>query len=225
MITESSQREPWKTSQKELTNATMNQPCAAPANYYELHADEYSKSTVGLDMSSVYERFSAEIRPGAHIADAGCGSGRDTKMFLQKGYRVTAFDGSAQMARVASIYTGQNCNALRFQDIQFEQEFDAIWACASLLHVPKREMIDVLRRLLTALRANGVIYASFIEGEGEREAADFRLYNSYTQDSFTALLEGIGGGISRVTSWKSDENVVPTNRAPWLNFLIRTARS
>jgi 2-polyprenyl-3-methyl-5-hydroxy-6-metoxy-1,4-benzoquinol methylase len=202
----------------------MNQPSLAPANYYELHADNYARSTVGLDMSSVYEIFLAEIRPGAHIADAGCGSGRDTKMFLQKGYRVTAFDASPRMAHVASIYAGHNCGVLRFQDIKWKQEFDAIWACASLLHVPKREMRYVLRRLITALRPSGVMYASFIEGEEERIAADSRLYNSYTHDSFKELFERIGG-ISRITSWKSDENALPANRAPWLNFLIRTAAS
>jgi 2-polyprenyl-3-methyl-5-hydroxy-6-metoxy-1,4-benzoquinol methylase len=125
------------------------------------------------------------------------------------------------MARVASIYTDQKCGVIRFQEIQFDQEFDAIWACASLLHVPKREMGHVLRRLTTALRPGGILYASFIEGEGERLGADGRLYNSYTQDSFRALLVGIDR-ISQVTTWKSDENAVPANRAPWLNFLIKT---
>jgi 2-polyprenyl-3-methyl-5-hydroxy-6-metoxy-1,4-benzoquinol methylase len=199
----------------------MSQPCEAPANFYELHADEYASSTLGVDMSNVYERFFAEIPLAAHIADAGCGSGRDTKVFLQKGYGVTAFDGSPQMARVASLHTSQKCIVLRFQDIQFEQEFDAIWACASLLHVPKREMGDVLHRLITALKPGGILYASFIEGEGERVGPDGRLYNSYTQDSFRALLARVDR-ISQVTSWKSDENAVPASRAPWLNFLIKT---
>jgi 2-polyprenyl-3-methyl-5-hydroxy-6-metoxy-1,4-benzoquinol methylase len=125
------------------------------------------------------------------------------------------------MARVASIYTGQKCGVLRFQDIQFEQEFDAIWACASLLHAPKREMVGVLLRLNTALKPGGILYASFIEGDGERLGADGRLYNSYTQDSFRALLAGIKR-IRQVSSWKSDDNTVRANRAPWLNFLIKT---
>lgn len=198
----------------------MNRPCAAPVDYYELHADEYARSTVGLDMTSVYDRFFMEIPPGAHIADAGCGSGRDTRVFLQRGYRVTAFDGSPEMARVASIYSGQKCGALRFQDIQFEQEFDAIWACASLLHVPKREMGDVLGRLFTALKPGGIIYASFIEGEGERIGTDGRLYNSYSAQSFTDLLGRIGT-IREISCWKSDETSRPVERAPWLNFLVK----
>jgi 2-polyprenyl-3-methyl-5-hydroxy-6-metoxy-1,4-benzoquinol methylase len=199
----------------------MNRPCAASADYYELHADEYASWTVGLDMNKVYERFFAEIPPGAHIADAGCGSGRDTKVFLEKGYRVTAFDASPQMARIASKYTGQECVVLRFQDIQFKQEFDAIWACASLLHVPKNQMSDVLSRLITSLRPGGILYASFIEGEGERLGADGRLYNSYTVDSFSAFLQTFSK-IRAVSSWRSDENALPANHAPWLNFLVKT---
>jgi 2-polyprenyl-3-methyl-5-hydroxy-6-metoxy-1,4-benzoquinol methylase len=199
----------------------MNPSCVTPGNYYKDHADEYFKFTVGLDMSSVYDRFFHELVPGAHIADAGCGSGRDTKEFLGRGYRVTAFDSSPEMAHIAATYTGQECLVLRFQEIQFQHEFDAIWACASLLHVPKVEMSDVLHRLSAALKPGGVMYASFIEGEGERVGTDGRLYNSYTQDSFRALLARIDR-ISQLTSWKSDENAVPANRAPWLNFLIKT---
>jgi 2-polyprenyl-3-methyl-5-hydroxy-6-metoxy-1,4-benzoquinol methylase len=201
---------------------SMNKSCEAPSDFYELHADEYAKSTVGVDMSSVYDRFFEAIPSGAHIADAGCGSGRDARLFLQRGYRVTAFDGSSQMARIASEYTGHKCTVIRFQDIQFDQQFDAVWACASLLHVPKREMADVVSRLITALKPGGILYASFIEGETERIAANGRLYNSYTQDSFKALL-GRFTSISQVSSWRSDENSLPPPRAPWLNFLIKTA--
>ncbi len=199
----------------------MNQSDAASVDYYELHADEYASLTIGIDMSSVYERFFKDLPPCAHIADAGCGSGRDTKVFLQRNYRVTAFDGSPEMARIASINTGQRCGVVRFQEIQFDHEFDAIWACASLLHVPKHEIVCVLRRMTKALKPAGIIYASFIEGEGERVGADGRLYNSYTESSFKTLLQEIGG-ISQVSCWKSDQNAVPVNRAPWLNFIVRT---
>jgi 2-polyprenyl-3-methyl-5-hydroxy-6-metoxy-1,4-benzoquinol methylase len=203
-------------------SAIVKSPSVSQADYYEAHADEYFTATVGLDMSGVYERFLNELVPGTHIADAGCGSGRDTKTFLQRGYVVTAFDGSPEMARVASAYSGQKCGVLQFQDMQFQQEFDAIWACASLLHVPKHEMRNVLHRFFTALKPGGIIYASFIEGEGERIGADGRLYNSYTEESFRDLLGRIGT-IREISCWKSDETSRPVERAPWLNFLVKTS--
>jgi 2-polyprenyl-3-methyl-5-hydroxy-6-metoxy-1,4-benzoquinol methylase len=200
--------------------ARVKSPCMTPVDYYEAHADEYCRSTIGLDMSSVYKRFLSELAPGSHILDAGCGSGRDSKVFLESGHTVTAFDASPEMARFASAYIGQKCIVLRFQEVRFQQEFDAIWACASLLHVPKCEMESVLRRLVTALRKEGIMYASFIEGEGERVSEDGRLYNSYNAESLRELLEGTSM-VEEVAFWKSDEIPSSDRRAPWLNCLFK----
>lgn len=200
----------------------MQSPSVSQIDFYDTHADEYCRSTVGLDMSSVYERFLCELAPGAHILDAGCGSGRDTKIFLGRGFVVTAFDGSPQMARFANVYTGQKCSVLRFQEMQFQQEFDGVWACASLLHVPKCEMEDVLGRFVTALEPGGIMYVSFIEGEGERISTDGRLYNSYTAESLSDLLGEIGT-VRQIACWKSDEIQSSAQRAPWLNILFKKA--
>lgn len=200
--------------------ALANSSTVTHADYYDAHAEEYCRTTVGLDMSCVYPRFLAELLPGALIADAGCGSGRDTKAFLERGYRVASFDASPQMADFATAYTGQTCHVLRFQDVEFQNHFDGIWACASLLHVPKREMLGVLRRLMTALKPGGILYASFVEQEGERIAPDGRLYNSYTTESFRRLLAKLST-IHDVTSWRSEEISSSAKRAPWLNFLLK----
>jgi SAM-dependent methyltransferase len=192
-------------------------------DYYEAHAAEYFSATVGLDMSSVYELFLGKLPRSAHIVDAGCGSGRDTKAFLQRGYAVTAFDSSAEMARVASAYTGQPCGVLRFQDMEFQDQFDAAWACASLLHVPKREIADVLRRFVAALKPGGIMYASFIDGEGERIGEDGRFYNSYTAKSLRALTSKIPK-INEIECWTSAESSSSLKRSPWLNSLFRKDR-
>src|SRR4051794_36327791 len=127
----------------------MNKPitaasCLGTTEYYDTHANEYCESTVRLDLRAVYDRFLKQLSPGAQILDAGCGSGRDTKIFSDRGFRVTAIDASAELARLAQSFTGRRCEVLRFQDMEFREEFDGIWACASLLHIPKGEMIDVL---------------------------------------------------------------------------------
>jgi SAM-dependent methyltransferase len=200
----------------------VQSPSVSQLDYYNTHADEYCRSTVGLDMGSVYRRFLSELAPSAHILDAGCGSGRDTKIFRGRGFVVTAFDGSPQMARFASAYTNQQCRVLRFQEMRFHQEFDGIWACASLLHVPKGQIKDVLRRFVVALKPGGVMYASFIEGEGERIASDGRLYNSYTAEALRDLLGGMLD-VREIECWKSDEAPSHAQRAPWLNFLFKRA--
>ena len=47
--------------------------------YYKRFAAEFFGSTVGVDMTAIHQRFLAHLKPGAHILDAGCGSGRDAK--------------------------------------------------------------------------------------------------------------------------------------------------
>jgi 2-polyprenyl-3-methyl-5-hydroxy-6-metoxy-1,4-benzoquinol methylase len=187
-------------------------------DYYSAHAEEYYRATRALDMSSLYERFLGKLPRDAYILDAGCGSGRDTKAFLEMGYTVAAFDGSPQMAQLASAYTGQRCQVLRFQDVDFQQEFDGVWACASILHVPKCEIEDVLSRFVKALKPGGFMFLSVIEGEGERVSTEGRLYNSYLEGSLTELLLSLSF-VEEIECWKSDCS--SDHRAPWLNVLFK----
>lgn len=130
-------------------------------NYYEENYEEYYKNTIDADMSQMIEKFLSYLKPQSMILDAGCGVGRDTKVFIQKGYDVEAFDSSAQMCRISSEYTGQSTRQMRFEDMDYENQFDGVWACASLLHVTREDLLDVFRRLEKALKKGGVLYASF----------------------------------------------------------------
>lgn len=121
-------------------------------HYYTQFAAEFFSSTVGVDMAPIRQRFIAQLPPGGHILDAGCGSGRDAKAFSEAGFRVTAFDASAELARLASAHCGFEVAARRFEDVDEVAQFDGIWCCASLLHVPRAAMPDTLVRLWTALR-------------------------------------------------------------------------
>jgi 2-polyprenyl-3-methyl-5-hydroxy-6-metoxy-1,4-benzoquinol methylase len=107
-------------------------------NYYDENYQEYFKNTIDADMSEMIEKFLSYLKPGDRILDAGCGVGRDTKVFMQKGYEVEAFDSSIQMVRLSSEYTGQMTRFLRFEDMDYVDEFDGIWACASLITCIKR---------------------------------------------------------------------------------------
>jgi 2-polyprenyl-3-methyl-5-hydroxy-6-metoxy-1,4-benzoquinol methylase len=191
--------------------------CAA---YYDANAEEYSASTLHIDMDAIRSRFLSNVTPGARILDAGCGSGRDTVAFVRSGYSVKAFDASAKMAEYASRYTGQECEVLRFQDMEFDREFDAVWSCAALLHVPKSEMSDVLGRMIRALKPGGLAYFSFIEGKDERTSSDGRFYNSYTTESLRELLHHVGG-VQEVDCWRSFRDPDSPRQAPWLNMIVQ----
>ena len=153
---------------------------AKAVHYYDSNGIEYCRATMDLDMSAVREPFTRELKRGAHILDAGCGSGRDSKEFLQQGFTVTLVDSSPEIARFASANTGQTSRVLRLQELDYEEDFDGVWACASLLHVAKSEMKDVMQRLVRALKPGGILYFSFIEGNTERYSAGGRFFNDYS---------------------------------------------
>lgn len=192
--------------------------------FYDTHAQEYCESTVHMDLRDLYEPFLKELSPGAHILDAGCGSGRDTKAFLEGGYRVTAIDESPELARLATTFTGHRCEVLSFQEMGFREEFDGVWACASLLHVPKCDMHAVMARFLQALKPCGIFYISLKEGEGARAAEDGRFFSYYTVDSFRELLAQFPA-LREIASWKTAEIRSRRHREPWLNFLLKKEKT
>jgi SAM-dependent methyltransferase len=159
--------------------------------YYNQNSEDYFNSTKGFDMSYLYNLFLPHIPKGGKILDAGCGSGRDTKYFLEQQYDVTAIDGSANLAALASAYTGQNVRTLKFQDINYDHQFDGIWASASLLHVPKSDIQDVLKKIYRALKKDGILYTSFRYGE-EESFEENRYFNDQTEESLKDLLLSMG---------------------------------
>lgn len=163
------------------------------SDYYDRQTEAYRQRTLGCDLAPLYDAFLSRLPAGAHILDAGCGPGRDTLAFLGRGFRVTAIDASAAMVDLATRVTGQPARLLPFQHIELEGAFDGIWANASLLHVPSREIDDVLRRLARALVPGGLLHASVKVGDGERVAPDGRLFCDYSEASLRALFARCAG--------------------------------
>lgn len=188
-------------------------------DYYNRVGKEFAARTRDLDMSAVYEPFLALIPQNAYILDAGCGGGRDSKAFLDRGYRVLSIDGSQTMVDIASAVTGQQAYTMRFQEVSFQQEFDAIWACGSLLHVPRSELRSVLEKLATALKPGGTIYMSFKTGD-EDEVREGRLFTNYTETGIRELVARVGG--LDILSTRSTPDIRPDEKRPnWLNILVR----
>ncbi|MBP7797115.1 MAG: DEAD/DEAH box helicase family protein [Thermoanaerobaculaceae bacterium] len=184
--------------------------------YYERLAAEFFGSTVGVNMGPLHERFLSRLVPGARILDAGCGSGRDARAFTQAGFRVDAFDASAELARLASDHCGFEVAVRRLEDVDEVAQFDGIWCCASLLHVPVDQMPGTLSRLWRALRPGGTFYASFKHGRGERSDGARRF-----TDADEALLRQWFGELADVREievWLSDDRR-PGRNDTWINVL------
>lgn len=188
-------------------------------DYYNKCAIEFIEDTVSVDFSAVRQVFLSYLPQNASILDFGCGSGRDTKAFLELGYRVDAVDGSAEICRTVSEMLQIPVRNLLFQDLCEIEKYDGIWACASILHVPKRELPEVLEKICAALKQHGVFYASFKYGifEGERNG---RYFTDFTEETFRQLLEAVPG-FSVESMWLTGDVRDGRGNEQWLNMILR----
>ncbi|MBO4457878.1 MAG: class I SAM-dependent methyltransferase [Butyrivibrio sp.] len=162
--------------------------------YYNKNADAFYWGTVGADMSGARGKFISLLPDNASVLDAGCGSGRDSKFFLAEGFYVTAFDASEEMCKRASQYLNQEVLMMKFQDVTYDNVFDGIWACASLLHVPMGELPGTMLKMHAALKLGGVIYASFKYGNGPKMRGE-RRFCDFNELSVVPLFENAGFNI------------------------------
>lgn len=190
------------------------------ARFYESHAQEYFARTVGADMSALYDRFLPHVRPGGRILDLGCGSGRDLRAFRERGFDACGIDASPTLAKLATGYSGVSCVPMRLEDLQSEAEFDGIWACASLLHIPKRRLPSVLRRVRRALVPGGLLFASVRLGEGEATAPDGRHFAYYSLEELEDQCKKAGLHVE--DHWTSDDTLRERLRSMrWANVIAR----
>ncbi len=195
----------------EITSTTLN--------YYNQNADSFIQGTVSVDFSQVQDKFLERLNEGDYILDFGCGSGRDTKYFLKKGMVVDAIDGSVNLCKLASEYTGIKVRNILFQELDEQEKYDGIWACASILHLPKEELSVVLDKMIAALKKNGIIYTSFKYGdfEGERNG---RYFTDFTVESFKEFIENVAD-IEIVEYWITGDVRQGRGEERWLNIILQ----
>ena len=186
--------------------------------YYNNNAEAFAAETINADMSYCLERFLKYLEPGSRVLDAGCGSGRDTIAFMENGYVVDAFDASEEICRLASEKTGIEVKCLRFEDLSGSDEYDGIWACASLLHVRKKDLPGVFHKLNELLMAGGILYASFKYGTGEREK-NGRFFTDMTEPELVSLVTSEGMDILELFRTK-DVRPGRTNEE-WVNVIAK----
>ena len=188
-------------------------------NYYNENAQSFASGTVSVEFTEMQDRFLEKLDPGAYILDFGCGAGRDTKYFLSQGYRVDAIDGSEQLCRIASDHTGIKVRQILFQELEANEKYDGIWACASILHLPKKELKEVLKKMLTALKTDGWIYTSFKYGEYEGNR-NVRYFTDFTIDTFTDFVQGIHN-LRIEEHWITGDVRPGRGEEKWLNLIMQ----
>ncbi|MGD1097104.1 MAG: class I SAM-dependent methyltransferase [Bryobacteraceae bacterium] len=193
---------------------------AATTAYYDAHAAEFCENTVTVDVSELYAPFLHEIPAGGRILDAGCGSGRDSLAFLRLGYQVVSIDASAEMVAATTKLTGKEALLLKFDALDFDHEFDGIWACGSLVHIARQDLHSILTRLSRALKPSGVLYMSFKHGDSERMEGE-RFFNDLNEAMFGTIL-GAHPALKPIQIWVTEDlRNYRRGRQRCLNAIVR----
>ncbi len=188
--------------------------------FYDQHADAYANKTLFLDLVSIYAPFLELVPPSGRLLDAGCGAGRDTRFFIERGYVVISFDASTGMVRKCQEYPHAYCVHLSFSEIAFKEEFDGVWACASLLHLPFEKAKSAVVRLATALKLNGIMFLSVRAGNGD--SRENGRYFQYYDDKMIDTLFAHDPRLEVLRAWHST-SVGPDGdqSTAWINVLIK----
>lgn len=191
--------------------------------YYNEYASIYFENTVNLDVSHLIEPFVSLLEPGASILDLGCGSGRDSLTFLEMGYDVTALDGSEEMCSLASIHTDLDVLHMQFEDLDFTEVFDGIWACASLVHLEKDVLPAILKKISNALHPNGVFYMSVHKGDFEG-IINQRFFSEYKEQELRQIFSHFPE-FEIIDIWETEDVRRQSDCQEWLNVLVRKTNS
>lgn len=182
-------------------------------DFYDSDPEGYSEKTYGADMSYIRDRFTRHLPPGASILDLGCGSGRDSQAFRMEGFDVTPVDGSEGMCRIAEKNTGMKVRRLLFSELDYEDRFDGVWACASLLHARSGDLPDIMGAVRRSLKAGGIFFCCFKHGDFEG-IRDGRHYTDMTVGSLGSLLAS--SGFEPLDIWMSE-----SGGFTWVNCVSR----
>ena len=187
--------------------------------YYNENAQSFIADTLSADMSAQYALFLPLLPKSASILDLGCGSGRDSLFFKKHGYQVTAVDGSPALCDYASSLLEHPVPCLNFNELNFNGQFDGVWACASLLHLPYLQLTKVLGLIADSLKPNGILYASFKYGTDSQLDDKGRFYCNFTEDTIHSLFSS--NNAFKLLKTVVTEDVRPNMTQKWLNIIAK----
>ena len=188
-------------------------------DYYNKNAQEFFNQTVKADMSELYDIFLKNLPYNqGKILDLGCGSGRDSKYFLNSGFKVVAMDISEELGKRASEYIGQKVIIQDMRELNYQDEFIGIWACASLLHLDEDEIIETLRKIFKSLKRDGIVYISFKYGDKNYEK-DGRKFSCFTYEKFIKIGKEFE---NKILQWFITEDVrADRKNEKWFNIVLK----
>lgn len=157
---------------------------------YDAHPEKYETATAAMAPQEEIQKF-IDLLPETDmpILDAGCGFGRDTALFTERGLQSTGIDMSeGLLKRAAELYPQLTFKKMDVRDLDFaDNSFVGIWCHATLLHLKDEDVLAALKEFKRVLAPGGILFVSFKEGTGDEEfvekfSSESSRYFNYQQD-------------------------------------------
>jgi SAM-dependent methyltransferase len=188
--------------------------------YYDKQGQGYIEETMRIDMSDEVRRFARHLKEGARVLDVGAGAGRDSKTLQGEGFTVVALEPCRTFAEHLRGIPGIEVQQIKAQEMEEVETFDAIWACASLVHFDEKQLPKVMKKLCRALRPNGYFYMCFKNGAGVRiPSRNGILFHDMAPDRLNDL--ATESGLKVVEMWSNESRLRGRNDAHWNNVIAR----
>lgn len=138
--------------------------------YYSSNPTEFWQGTKDHDVSQNINALLSNIQKNTpyKILDFGCGPGRDLLTFEELGHQAYGLDGCREFCEMAQEHSSCVVYNQDFIDVDLADNFyDGIFANASLFHVPKENLSDLIKKFYNSLTTGGILFSSNPRGNGE----------------------------------------------------------
>ena len=193
-------------------------PAVETLNAYEGYASQYVDRTSNA-RSPLVDDLIGLTAAGDRVLELGTGPGRDAVALEAAGLIVDRTDGAAAFVDRLNA-AGHAARVLNLDAGDFDGPYDAIFANAVLLHVPRARLTGVLEVARRATRLGGVLVASFKNGDGEGwsdQKLDARRHFTYwREDALQFVVRDAGW-----TPLKIVDSTQPTSAEEWITLLAR----
>ncbi|MFD1647206.1 class I SAM-dependent methyltransferase [Haloarchaeobius litoreus] len=195
---------------------------ARTRSIYESNSDAFVEK---YRRESIAERFGEpffDALDGRRILDVGCGPGSDAETFADRGDDVTGLDVTPSFLESARTNVPDARFALGdMRHLPFaDDSFDGVWACASLLHVPREDMPATLAEFARVLDDGGTLYCSLKRGDESGFDGDGRFFERHTADAVRELLVDAGFDPTHVETADAEE---VASQDGWVQVVARVA--